>query len=159
MAAGNGVHFVFGFHELGPGRRAYNTLVHLDAAGEICAMYRKIHLFDADLADGTRLLESKNTAAGDTPVVTELPFGTLGLSICYDLRFPAAVSAAGRSRRRRACGAGRLHQRHRTRSLARIAAGAGDRVPGLRRCFGPARRARPRESPFLWSCVDRRSLG
>ena len=88
MAAGNGVHFVFGFHELGPGRRAYNTLVHLDAAGEIRAMYRKIHLFDADLADGTRLLESKNTAAGDTPVVTELPFGTLGLSICYDLRFP-----------------------------------------------------------------------
>ena len=88
MAADNGVHFIFGFHELASGRRGYNTCVHLDAAGEIRAMYRKIHLFDADLADGTRLLESRSTAAGDTPVVTEMPFGTLGLSICYDVRFP-----------------------------------------------------------------------
>ena len=88
MAAGNGVHFVFGFHETGPEGRACNTCVHLDPAGRIRAMYRKIHLFDADLADGTRLLESRYTEAGDTPVATELPFGTLGLSICYDLRFP-----------------------------------------------------------------------
>ena len=88
MAAGNGVHFVFGFHETGPQGRAYNTCVHLDPAGEIRAMYRKIHLFDVDLADGTRLLESRYTEPGDALVTTELPFGTLGLSICYDLRFP-----------------------------------------------------------------------
>lgn len=88
MAVGNGVHFVFGFHETGPEGRAYNTCVHLDPAGELRAMYRKIHLFDVDLADGTRLLESRYTEAGDTPVATELPFGPLGLSICYDLRFP-----------------------------------------------------------------------
>lgn len=88
MAAGNGVHFVFGFHETGPEGRAYNTCVHLDPAGEIRAMYRKIHLFDVDLADGTRLLESRYTEPGDALVATELPFGTLGLSICYDLRFP-----------------------------------------------------------------------
>ena len=88
MAVGNGVHFVFGFHETAPEGRAYNTCVHLDPAGQLRAMYRKIHLFDADLADGTRLLESRYTQAGDAPVATELPFGTLGLSICYDLRFP-----------------------------------------------------------------------
>ncbi len=88
MAAGNGVHFVFGFHETGPEGRAYNTCVHLDPAGELRATYRKIHLFDVDLADGTRLLESRYTEAGDTPVVTQLAFGPLGLSICYDLRFP-----------------------------------------------------------------------
>lgn len=88
MAVSNGVHFVFGFHETGPEGRAYNTCVHLDPAGELRAMYRKIHLFDVDLADGTRLLESRYTEAGDTPVATELQFGSLGLSICYDLRFP-----------------------------------------------------------------------
>ncbi len=88
MAVGNAVHFVFGFHETGPEGRAYNTCVHLDPAGQLRAMYRKIHLFDVDLADGTRLLESRYTEAGDKPVATELPFGTLGLSICYDLRFP-----------------------------------------------------------------------
>ena len=88
MAVENGVDFVFGFHETGPKGRAYNTCVHLDATGRMRARYRKIHLFDVDLADGTRLLESRYTEAGDTPVSTELPFGTLGLSICYDLRFP-----------------------------------------------------------------------
>ena len=88
MAADNRVHFVFGFHELAPDGRSFNTCVHLDPAGEIAATYRKIHLFDVDLADGTRLLESRGTAPGDSPAVTELPFGTLGLSVCYDVRFP-----------------------------------------------------------------------
>ena len=88
MAADNRVHFVFGFHERAPDGRSFNTCVHLDPEGEIGAFYRKIHLFDVDLADGTRLLESKGTAPGDSPVVTELPFGTLGLSVCYDVRFP-----------------------------------------------------------------------
>ena len=88
MAADNRVHFVFGFHERAPEGRSFNTCVHLDPMGEIAALYRKIHLFDVDLADGTRLLESRGTAPGDTPVVTELPFGTLGLTVCYDVRFP-----------------------------------------------------------------------
>lgn len=88
MAADNGVHFVFGFHELAADGRSYNTCVHLDPAGTISAAYRKIHLFDVDLADGTRLLESRGTAPGETPVVTQVPFGTLGLSVCYDVRFP-----------------------------------------------------------------------
>jgi predicted amidohydrolase len=78
-----------GFHEKSdtPGK-AYNTCVHLSKAGEIMAMYRKIHMFDVALADGTVLAESARTLPGSSLVTTELPFGTLGLSICYDVRFP-----------------------------------------------------------------------
>lgn len=89
MATANRAHFVFGFHERGADGRAYNTLVHMDPAGDIRTLYRKIHLFDVDLPDGTRLWESRNTAAGDAPTVTATPFGALGLSVCYDVRFPA----------------------------------------------------------------------
>ncbi|MDE0063898.1 MAG: carbon-nitrogen hydrolase family protein [Gammaproteobacteria bacterium] len=88
MAADNRVHFVFGFHERAPDGRSFNTCVHLDPEGQVAALYRKIHLFDVDLADGPRLLESRGTAPGNSPVVTELPFGILGLSVCYDVRFP-----------------------------------------------------------------------
>ena len=78
-----------GHHELSHDpARSYNTCVHLNPAGEIAATYRKIHLFDVQLSDGTQLQESAKTLAGDTAVVTEMPFGILGLSICYDLRFP-----------------------------------------------------------------------
>jgi deaminated glutathione amidase len=79
-----------GFHERSSETgRTYNTCVHLSPAGEIVSMYRKIHLFDVDLADGTRLNESDRTLAGDEVVVTPTPLGPLGLSICYDVRFPA----------------------------------------------------------------------
>ena len=88
MACANAVHFVFGFHEQAADGRAFNACVHLDPAGDIQAMYRKIHLFDVDLADGTRLLESKHTAPGDSPAVATLPCGAVGLSVCYDVRFP-----------------------------------------------------------------------
>jgi len=88
MAKAHRVNLVFGFHETADAERSYNTCVHLDPDGEVVQTYRKIHLFDVDLADGTRLLESKGTASGTEPVVTETPFGTLGLTICYDVRFP-----------------------------------------------------------------------
>ena len=78
-----------GFHEAAPDAgKAFNTCVHLDARGEVAALYRKVHLFDIQLADGTELHESRRTAAGDALVTTRLPFGLLGLTICYDLRFP-----------------------------------------------------------------------
>ncbi len=47
-----------------------------------------MHLFDVELADGTSLQESKRTLAGSEAVVTQTPLGTLGLTICYDVRFP-----------------------------------------------------------------------
>ncbi len=80
-----------GFHEAMPddSGRCYNTSVYLDAAGEIQAMYRKIHLFDVNITDGPSLQESKQTAPGETAVTTQTPFGILGLTVCYDVRFPA----------------------------------------------------------------------
>ena len=90
VAREHGVHLVLGgFHELAADGRAHNTCVHLAPDGEIAAMYRKIHLLDFDLPDGTGLHESRSTAPGDRAVVTETPFGTLGLTVCYDIRFPS----------------------------------------------------------------------
>lgn len=77
-----------GFPEQAPDGRAFNTCIHLQPDGSIAAAYRKIHLFDVDLADGTRMHESRSTAPGERAVVTEAPFGTLGLTVCYDMRFP-----------------------------------------------------------------------
>lgn len=68
--------------------RSYNTCVHIAPDGELLARYRKIHLFDVKLSDGTELRESARTLPGNEAVVTQLPFGTLGLTICYDIRFP-----------------------------------------------------------------------
>jgi predicted amidohydrolase len=93
LAAELGVHLILGgHHERGPDEsedaKSYNSCVHVGPDGGIRATYRKIHLFDVDLADGTRLHESARTAAGDRVVVTDTPFGRLGLTICYDVRFP-----------------------------------------------------------------------
>jgi len=68
--------------------RVHNACVHIQASGDVAAVYRKIHLFDVDLADGTRLQESEFVDPGEETVVTQTAFGGLGLSICYDLRFP-----------------------------------------------------------------------
>lgn len=65
-----------------------NACVHVGADGAVRSVYRKIHLFDVDLPDGTTLAESDTVEPGDTPVATETAFGTLGLSVCYDVRFP-----------------------------------------------------------------------
>ncbi len=68
--------------------RAHNTAVYLDATGAIGAAYRKIHLFDVAIPDGASYAESASTAPGQTPVLVDTPLGKLGLSVCYDLRFP-----------------------------------------------------------------------
>jgi len=80
-----------GFHEAIPGdpERCYNTSVYLDHTGEVRATYRKIHLFDVDIENGPNLRESRQTAPGNQVVTTGTLFGTLGLTVCYDLRFPA----------------------------------------------------------------------
>ncbi len=65
-----------------------NACVHVDREGEVRAVYRKIHLFDVDLPDGTRLEESASVEPGSELVLTDSVIGRLGLSVCYDLRFP-----------------------------------------------------------------------
>lgn len=57
--------------------------------GEVVRTYDKIHMFDVDLAEGERYCESDKYRPGDQAVIADLPWGGLGLTICYDLRFPA----------------------------------------------------------------------
>jgi predicted amidohydrolase len=69
------------------GRYANRAFV-IDAGGAIRARYDKLHLFDVDLPSGESWRESASYAAGETAVLVDTPVGRLGLSICYDLRFP-----------------------------------------------------------------------
>jgi deaminated glutathione amidase len=65
-----------------------NTSVHVGADGEVRAVYRKLHMFDVEV-DGVVYAESSTEEPGEEVVVSELPGGVrLGMSICYDVRFP-----------------------------------------------------------------------
>jgi deaminated glutathione amidase len=80
--------------------KAANRAFLIDPKGEIAARYDKIHMFDVDLANGESYRESRNYRAGELAVVNDLPWGRLGLTVCYDLRFPAlfrALAEAGAS--------------------------------------------------------------
>ena len=68
--------------------RPYNTSVLVAPSGDIVATYRKVHLFDVSLADGTSLRESAATMAGSDPVSARVGPTVLGMTICYDVRFP-----------------------------------------------------------------------
>jgi predicted amidohydrolase len=68
--------------------RCHNTSVVLGPAGGKLAVYRKIHLFDVDLPGRVTVKESDTKIAGTEVVTAATPLGALGLSICYDLRFP-----------------------------------------------------------------------
>lgn len=78
------------------GRWANRSLL-IDASGDIAARYDKIHMFDVDLASGESWRESNAFAPGETQVVAETPAGRLGLTICYDIRFPALFDALGQA--------------------------------------------------------------
>jgi deaminated glutathione amidase len=73
--------------------RPFNTAVVLDPTGTLIGHYRKIHLFDVDLHDGTTLRESATTTAGTEPVLVGVDDFRIGLSICYDMRFPELYRA------------------------------------------------------------------
>jgi predicted amidohydrolase len=80
--------------------RAANRAFLIDPQGEIIARYDKIHMFDVNLANGESYRESNNYTPGESAIVADLPWGRLGLTICYDLRFPAlyrALAEAGAS--------------------------------------------------------------
>jgi predicted amidohydrolase len=80
--------------------KAVNRSFLINRKGDVEARYDKIHMFDVDLAGGESYRESNNYRAGDLAVIADLPWGRLGLTVCYDLRFPAlyrALAEAGAS--------------------------------------------------------------
>jgi deaminated glutathione amidase len=72
----------------GPGAPYLNRAFAIDRDGAIRARYDKMHLFDVDLPSGESWRESAAYRAGDHPVAVDTPWARIGLSVCYDLRFP-----------------------------------------------------------------------
>jgi predicted amidohydrolase len=80
--------------------RAANRSFLIDPHGEVIARYDKIHMFDVDLAGGESYRESRSYRPGEQAIVADMPWGRLGLTICYDVRFPMlhrALAEAGAS--------------------------------------------------------------
>jgi predicted amidohydrolase len=90
LARALGVYLLAGsiLEEIPHSHKAYNTSLLFAPSGELLASYRKIHLFDVDLANGVSLRESATRDYGDSVVVAKTDLGRMGLTICYDLRFP-----------------------------------------------------------------------
>ncbi|HEY3150812.1 MAG TPA: carbon-nitrogen hydrolase family protein [Candidatus Binatia bacterium] len=90
LASECGIYLLAGsiLEEIPGSEKAYNTSLLFDPAGKVLASYRKIHLFDVDLANGVSLRESDTRAHGEAMAVIKTDLGSMGLSVCYDLRFP-----------------------------------------------------------------------
>jgi predicted amidohydrolase len=73
--------------------KAANRGFLISPKGDIAARYDKIHMFDVDLAGGESYRESRNYRPGEIAMNADLPWGRLGVTICYDLRFPALYRA------------------------------------------------------------------
>lgn len=84
----------------GDDARSANRSLLIDPQGQITAAYDKLHVFDVDLPNGETYRESSGVRPGDRAVIAETPWGRLGLTVCYDLRFPhlfRALAKAGAS--------------------------------------------------------------
>lgn len=90
-----GIHLLAGsiLEEIPGSNKAYNTSLLFDPTGKLLANYRKIHLFDVDLANGVSLRESATREYGDAVVVAKTDVCAMGLTVCYDLRFPELYRA------------------------------------------------------------------
>jgi predicted amidohydrolase len=77
--------------------RAVNRSFLIGPDGGILASYDKIHMFDIELDGGESYRESANYQPGETAVISDLPWGRIGLTICYDVRFPALYRALAES--------------------------------------------------------------
>ena len=87
------VFMLIGSQLIRDGERIVNRSFLLNRNGEITARYDKLHMFDIQLANGEAYLESEMITPGNKAVVTDTPWGKLGLSVCYDLRFAALYRA------------------------------------------------------------------
>jgi deaminated glutathione amidase len=76
-------------------KKVWNTCLVASPDGKVAAIYRKIHLFDVQIPGAAEFRESRTVEAGAEPVVVETPLGPVGLSICYDVRFPELYRLLG----------------------------------------------------------------
>lgn len=93
LARKHGVHIHGGSMAERAEGKCYNTTVVFDPKGAVQATYRKIHLFDVDVPNGRSYRESDTMKRGEDVVVTQVAGTTIGLAICYDLRFPELFRA------------------------------------------------------------------
>ena len=84
----NGIYVVGGSMPEKDGEKVYNTSFVFNRKGEQIARHRKAHLFDIDVKGGQRFFESETFTAGNEVTVFDTEFGTMGLCICFDIRFP-----------------------------------------------------------------------
>ena len=127
------------------GRVAAACLVYADD-GRRVARYDKMHLFDVDIPGRSESYrESNNIAPGSRAVLVPTPAGLLGLSVCYDMRFPELYRQLSAAGAQWFCSAVGLYRADRTRALGDAAARPGDREPRLRGGTGAV--GTPRQRP------------
>ncbi len=129
---------------LGEAGKPVNRSLLISPAGAVAARYDKIHMFDVDLGGGEVYQESASYQAGRKAVIAQMPWGQLGMTICYDPALPAAAPRPRQGRRQLHRHPGRLYQADRHGALAYALARARHRMPVLRVCRGPGRAARER---------------
>lgn len=83
-----GVWLLVGSLAIAEGDKVANRSYLIDASGRIVTSYDKIHMFDVDVGDGQTYRESATYRAGGEVTMADLPWGRLGMTICYDVRFP-----------------------------------------------------------------------
>jgi deaminated glutathione amidase len=89
LAGERAIHLLIGSVALKAGDRLVNRSLLINPDGSIAARYDKIHMFDVDLDGGESYRESRTYRPGERAVVADLPWGKLGLTVCYDVRFAA----------------------------------------------------------------------
>ena len=126
-----GIHLLVGSMAValsnGPGqRKAANRAFFYGPSGQVLATYDKLHMFDVDLPDGESWKESSIYAPGETAPCVETPVGRLGLTICYDLRFPHLYRALAKAGAEILMVPGSVHAPDRQGTLGNAAAGQSD---------------------------------
>ena len=97
LARETGIWTLVGSVSVTAGDKRANRSVLIDGQGREVTCYDKIHMFDVDIGDGQVYRESAVIAAGNAAVVADLPWGRVGLSVCYDLRFPHLYRALAKA--------------------------------------------------------------
>jgi len=87
MAEENHIYLIGGTMPEEDGDRLYNTCFVFDPSGKQIARHRKVHLFDVDIPGGQRFFESHTFSAGNDITVTDTEYGTIGIEVCFDIRF------------------------------------------------------------------------